>query len=462
MTETAVPIAAACTSSLSVRNHQKCSQKELTALLHTARYGTKVEVRVREKVSRTNADGSSDSVQNNLSGTARSTTQEQADPDTCFRWKVGRISQVSPDIVSVRFPNGADVRVPWIRRDVKLFRHSPSYQPQYSQDSDRSYEEHSISHNSASTINDSDNLNWNSNSNRSSSRVEPESSSSAAADFLLQNYDSDSDDDRYNDGGEGSERERAVDTLSAAFEHGDFSEYTDRDGEEVERGLELCGAGGTEGRSGGHEGLLGLENLLMQYQGERGNEEEDRGCEFLGNTVQGFESGSSGISSDQGPSKKRILSFASSSAAGSGDVNSSNIEYVSGEHDATADVAKAREENDRYEALCRLQDEDAYFARLNLHSKNGTTKIFQGPYSFDYAEQKGEIKKRKRLSFLGASNTDDQGHEEGEGEVINPLSVGGQVNVPLGPEEDPTHPIPPPDVCVYGRLGKVSSSSLTG
>jgi hypothetical protein len=460
---TAIPIAPVSTSALSAPEHQKCTQKELTALLHVARHGTKVQVRVREPVNRTSTDDLPD-VQNNSSGTAHSTNQQQIDSNTSYKWRSGRICQISLDTVSVRFPNGIDIRVPWISRDVKLFRHTPLSQPRNSRDNvqeNESKEEQKIDNYSTPGENNSSNLNWN--NNCSSSRVEPESSS-AAADFLLQSFDSDSDDETYNGTGEGNQNRRVVDSLTAAFEHGDFSEITDHDGE-VERGLELCGVAGmvgVDGRSGGHEGLLGLENLLMQYQGERGNEDGERESESFGNRVQGSEGGSGGICPDQGPAKKRIVSFASSSSTmgNRNHVDSDYIEYVSG-HDVTAEQAKALEENDRKEAVRRQQDEDDYFRRLSIHSNNGTTQFLPGSYTFDYAEQKEKIETRRTLALLGIPNPGDEEEEEEE-EGMDPIREIERAGLLLDPEEDPTIPVPPPDACVYGRLGKVSVGILCG
>ena len=418
---------------------------------------------MRETDCRTSSDDLP-GAQNNSSETAHSTNQQQVDLNISYKWRIGRICQITTDCVSVRFSNGIDIRVPWINRDVKLFRHTPPYQQKNSSDNvqeEESHQEYNFNNHSTLGESDSSNLNWNNNSNSSSS-VEP-GSSSAAADFLLQNFDSDSDDERSSGTKEGSQSGRAVDSLTAAFEHGDFSEFTGYDGE-VEKGLELCGVEGmhgTEGGSGGHEGLLGLESLLMQYQGERGNEDEDRGSEILGNVVRGSEGRSDGICTDQGPVKRRIVSFASnSSSSGNGnDGDTGDTEYVPG-YNAVAEQAKELKENDRIEAVCRQQDEDDYFLRLNFHSKNGTTKIHQGSYTFDYAEQKEKIETRRTLALIGVPNPEEEVEEEEEKEIDPRLAV-ERAGLLLDPEEDPTVPVPPPDACVYGRLGKVSAIVVT-
>jgi hypothetical protein len=457
--ETAIPIAAVSTSALSAPEHQKCTQKELKALLHVARYGTKVQVRVREPVNRTSTDDLP-GAQNISSGTASCTNQQQIDSSTRYKWRAGRICQITTDTVSVRFPNGIDIRVPWISRDVKLFRHTPLYQPRnspYIVEENKSHDQQNID--DYSTPGESNYLNWNNDCSRS--RVEPESSS-AAADFLLQNFDSDSDDERYSGTGGDNQNGRVAGSLTASFEQGKFSELTDHDGE-VEIGLELCGIegmGGMEGRSGRHEGLLGLESLLMQYQGERGDEVGEKESEFLGNLVRGSVGGSVGICLDQGPAKKRIVSFASSSSTteNGNHVDADYIEYVAG-HDLIAEQAKELEEIERKEAVCRQQDEDDYFRRLNIHSKNDTTKILPGSYTFDYTEQKEKIESRRTLALLGAHNPEDEEEEEEE-EGMDLTREIERAGLSLDPEEDPTIPVPPPDACVYGRLGKVSVGIL--
>lgn len=455
--ETTTPIARVSTSALSAPDHQKCTQKELKALLHVARYGTKVQVRVCETVHRTSSDDLPAS-RNNRSETDQSTNQ-QIETSTSFKWKTGRICQITSDTVFVRFPNGIDIRVPWVNRDVKLFRHTPLYHSNNFRENE-THEEHIMNDHSNVGENDISNLSWN--NNYSSSRVEPDpasSSSSAATDFLLQNFDSDSEDERYNGSGRDDESRRVLDSLSAAFH--DFSEFTDRD-EEVERGLESCGVAGmsgTEGQAGGHEGLLGLESLLLQYQGERGNEDAERGSEFLRNGVQGYEGGSVGLGSEQGPTKRRIVSFASSSSliGNDNDRDSDDVQYVPG-HDVLAEQAKALEENERKEALCRQQDEDDYFRRLNVHCARNATRFLPGSFTFDYAEQKEIIETRRTLALLGISNPEDV--QEDEEEDRDPMMEVERAGFLLDPEEDPTIAVLPPDACVYGRLGKVSDNRL--
>jgi hypothetical protein len=151
----------------------------------------------------------------------------------------------------------------------------------------------------------------------------------------------------------------------------------------------------------------------------------------------------------------------SSSTMGNGNhAGSDYIEYVAGQ-DVTAEQAKALEENDRKEAVRRQQDEDDYFRRLNIHSNNGTTQFLPGSYTFDYAEQKEKIETRRTLALLGITNPGDE-EEEKEEEGIDPIREIERAGVLLDPEEDPTIPVPPPDACVYGRLGKVSVGILIG
>ena len=129
-----------------------CSEREMDDLILFARYGTKVLVRVDENnLDENNSENCSTDLNPLLSGDRADNRTQHASANTPqshrsnrdqdqnqnqspnhiqnqiqiqrYKWRSARISQMSPEYVTVRFTTGVELKIPWHRRDVKLFKH---------------------------------------------------------------------------------------------------------------------------------------------------------------------------------------------------------------------------------------------------------------------------------------------------------------------------------------------------
>ena len=475
----------------------KCTAEELAFLQIVARYGTKVQVRISETISVSSGSSSSSSSSQSASDLPLNQRSSQR-----FRWRTGRITQITPEAVTVRFKGGMDLRVLWLTRDVRLYRHTAcrakksfkqgqgmhSISPQGAVDpltnstsnNDTFHPNQIIMDNGES---ESDSCMYG--STQPGTVVDPIASSSsssafsAAAAFLTQNFESDSDDDNhYGLADMERERERVGDESNGGVmedmedrgctsdmmelnEFADLEQYNDGDGREWSAdGSVGEGVGGGEGAEGG---LLALEYLIRQYR--EGESVRDR-SEYGGSSEArqhhpqghlGSSEGGDGEEYDQFDEWQPVRSTTDTSHQSrkrkKGTLKGSNMQSNDAEVTDHGDESK---ENEIEEAACRLKDENDYFARLKKSQSEGRNRFCMGGSDFNYQEQCDLLHRwREAHSRPVAPSSTLQ-----EDSCDAACDQGGEVEeakASLHPSEDPDVPTPSPDVIIFGRLGKVMS-----
>lgn len=460
---------------------EKCTAEELAFLQIVARYGTKVQVRISETISENSS--SSSSIQLSSDSPLNRTNPQR------FRWFTGRITQITPEAVTVRFRGGMDLRVLWLTRDVRLFRHTACR-------AKKGYKQGQGMHSTSSQgavdfLTDSTSNNDTFHPNQiitDNGEIESDSCMygstqpgtvvfSAAAAFLTQNFESDSDDDNHygladrvrererggdesNGGGmEDKEDRGCTSDMMELNEFADLEQYNDGDGREWSADGSV-GEGGGEGAEGG---LLALEYLIRQYrEGESVTDRREYGgsSEARQHQQQGHLGGSEGGDGeeyDQFDEWQPVRSTSDTSHQSrkrrKGTLKSSDM--LSNDAEVT-DHGDHSKENEIEEAAFRLKDENDYFARLKKSQSEGRNRFCMGGSDFNYQEQCDLLHRWMEAhsrpvapSSTLQEDSCDAAYDQG-GEVEEAKSS-------LHPSEDPDVPTPSPDVIIFGRLGKVIS-----
>ena len=488
---------------------EKCTAEELAFLQIVARYGTKVQVRISEAIPESYS-GSFGSSSSSSSSSSCSSTSNQVDSEPLlnrtskhrFRWRSGRIAQITPEAVTVRFIGGIDLRVLWITRDIRLYKHTSCAKKSSKQGICPL-----ISQNTALTLTDPTSNYVDTNpdqivADESERRMyadtqiigdsEPmvdtiatlssssSSTFSAAAAFLTQQFESDSDDGdrygiaergRYGSNWEGMQGEGEGPGFSSDMmeldEFTDLEQYNngDVDADVMEWSTDGCdGAGGDTARcvSRDHAGVLGLENLIRQYregEGVGGSSEHGNGNSIEArhhlNNLNNFHA----VNGEEHDHFGELHSVCST-----GDMNHQSKkrrkEFIDIDNTDTIDTGSTDsrdpgKENEIEEAACRLKDENDYFIRLKHSQSESKNRFCMGGSDLDYQEQYDLLQRWKDAHIRPGTPSSTLQEDSCDASY----DLGGEVDQAkssLNPSEDPDVPTPLPDVIIFGRLGKVS------